>query len=194
MLENLSPLLSNISIYIILFFSLLSNGIFSFPSSQIVYLTFGYILTVKTISATIGILTGTIANTISNYILYRICLGGRDTINTKLANFIDVNKDKITYYENKIKKYGIAWLILGKNIPSVKVFVPILAGLAKISHKEALFVFFVGSLIWACAITYVGFYFGQKLDLKQFYIYYFLIIFAISLVLSTVYNIRKFKK
>jgi membrane-associated protein len=194
MFETISPALSNTSIYSILFLSLLSNGIFNIPSSQFVYITFGYILTVKEISAVTGILLGTIANTISNYILYLICLKGSNNVSGRLSKFIDVNKEKIDKYIILLQKRGILWMIIGKSIPSLKVFIPIIAGLANISKLRALIIFFFGSLIWACGITYIGYHFGKKLDLAEFYGYYFLFVFALGVILSALYNIKKFKK
>lgn len=107
---------------------------------------------------------------------------------------MDINREKIEKYTQMIQKHGTLWLIIGKATPSVKVFVPIVAGVAKISRLRAIAIFFLGSLIWAAGITYLGYHFGQRLDLAEFYGFYFLFVFAISLGFSVLYHFKKLKK
>ena len=45
-------------------------------------------------------------------------------------------------YKKYIENKGYFWLIIGKVTPSVKVFVPIIAGLSDIKTKKVLFIFF----------------------------------------------------
>lgn len=168
---NISENLSSFSVYITLFFSLFLNGLTNIPSSQIIYLTFGYILTKNIlISPIYGILIGAVGNTIGNTVLYKIINKHNDFLNSKIAKFMNIDLVKLDYYMKQIQIRGAWWLVVGKCVPSLKVLVPILIGLSDMSIKKAVSIFFLGSLLWASIVTYLGYHFGKSANLLQFYI------------------------
>lgn len=154
-----------------MFFSLFLNGLTNIPSSQIVYLTFGYILTKNAlISPIYGILVGAIANTIGNTVLYKIINRHNDFLNSKIAKLMNIDLVKLDYYMKQIEIRGAWWLVVGKCVPSLKVLVPILIGLSDMGIKKAVSIFFLGSLLWATIVTYLGYNFGKSANLIQFYL------------------------
>jgi membrane protein DedA with SNARE-associated domain len=140
------------------------------PSSQIIYLTLGYLVNTATFNVAIAILLGALANTIGNLILYYLILNNSDFLNSKLAKILNINNDLLNQYNEYFKTRGWGWLIIGKVTPSVKVLVPVICGLARIPLGKTLTIFSLGSLIWACAVTFLGFYFGKNASLLEFYI------------------------
>ncbi len=187
--ENLSPF----SVYLTLFFSLLLNGLTNIPSSQIIYLTFGYILTKNVlISPIYGILIGALANTIGNTILYKIINRHNDFLNSKIAKFMNIDLVKLDYYMKQIEIRGVWWLVVGKCLPSLKVLVPILIGLSNMGIKKAISIFFLGSLLWATIVTYLGYHFGKSANLIQFYLIVSCIYIAIGIFTS--YRLHKKSK
>lgn len=187
--ENLSPF----SVYVTLFFSLFLNGLTNIPSSQIIYLTFGYILTKNIlISPVYGILIGTIGNTIGNTVLYKIINRHNDFLNSKIAKFMNIDLVKLDYYMKQIEIRGAWWLVVGKCVPSLKVLVPILIGLSDMGIKKAVSIFFLGSLLWATLVTYLGYHFGKSANLIQFYIIVTFIYIIIGIITS--YRLNKRSK
>lgn len=63
---------------------------------------------------------------------------------------------------------GMWYIFLGKLTPSVKAFIPIVAGLASTPVKLTSFIFLSASVIWAIGINYIGYYFGEHVTLKSF--------------------------
>jgi len=184
--EDLSPG----SIYIILFLSLIANGTLNFPSSQIIYLTLGYVITKNPmVSPIISVLVGATANTIGNLILYKLINKNNDFLNSKLAKFMGVDEKKLDYYMDQLKNKGVWWLVIGKSVPTLKVLVPILVGLSNIKIKKATAIFFFGSLIWAIIVTYLGYHFGKTANLIQFYVIVTFIYIIIGI--ATSYKINK---
>jgi membrane protein DedA with SNARE-associated domain len=65
-------------------------------------------------------------------------------------------------------KQGLWYIFFGKCTPSVKAFIPIVAGLANTKTKITSLLFFIASLIWAIIITSLGYFFGEKITLTSF--------------------------
>lgn len=64
------------------------------------------------------------------------------------------------FYEER----GGITVILARFIPVVRTFVPIIAGVSKMSYKSFLMFNMIGALLWAAGITYIGFYVGEFLN------------------------------
>lgn len=178
---NIDLLMNPTLVYPALFILLFLNGLTNLPSSQIVYLTFGYFLTRYPQFFALGIILGTVGNTIGNYILHNIVSKHHDFLNSKLAKLMGIRKDLLGIFMDKVNKKGTVWLIVGKVTPSIKVLVPVVTGLSKVSKGKAVAIFFLGSLVWACVVTYLGYYFGKSASLVQFYIIVTCIYFVIGL-------------
>ena len=158
------------SIYSTIFITLFLNGLTNLPSSQIVYLTLGYLININSFNFYIAILLGAFGNTLGNLILYKLIYNNSDFINSKLAKTLNINNEVLEKYNSYFKNKWWGWLILGKLTPSIKVLVPIICGISKISFLRAGIIFFLGSLLWAAAVTYLGFYFGKESSLLEFYL------------------------
>lgn len=176
-------MLSDIILYFNLFLALFLNGVISFPSSQIIYLGLGYFLAEKSYTYVLfAILFASLGNAIGNFVLYYIFFFKNETFKEKIAVYLKLDQDKIDSYIAKAKNHSHLWVFLGKLVPSVKVFIPIIAALLKIRPFVAFFLFLLGSLVWACLLVSIGFYFGQSVSLKTFYICLFVIYIVLFFV------------
>lgn len=61
------------------------------------------------------------------------------------------------YYETK----GSYAFILGRFLPIIRTFVPILAGIVNMSHKRFMFLNVLGVVIWVTTIVSAGFFLGK---------------------------------
>lgn len=103
-------------------------------------------------------------------------------------------KKYITTAEDFYKKYGGLALVLGRFLPIVRTFAPILAGVVKV--KPAVFFLFnvTGAILWPSTIVTAGYFVGQlfpnALDYLDFVIVGFILVTSIP-----IYNsFRKEKK
>ena len=190
-LFSIDSTLSPFAIYTSLFFSLFLNGLINIPSSQIIYLTLGYLVNRSDFDIYIAILAGSLGNTLGNLILYYIIKSKNVYLNQKIRSFFNISEDKLEKYNKIINQKGYLWLIIGKLTPSVKVLVPIICGISNLSFIKTFIIFFTGSVLWACMVTYLGYYFGKMASLKEFYIIVSLIYILIGLSL---YLFAKFRK
>ncbi len=145
--------------YLAIFIFMITNGIVSLPSSQFIYVTAGFFVPTGRLSFLLIVLIGTIGNTIGNVILYEISNRKGLEYVTRWRGFSEKRILKLHY---ALEHRGWIIIFLGKFLPGVKVFVPVVAGIAKMNRVIYLLIIAVTSLIWAYGLTYFGVYFGKN--------------------------------
>ena len=59
------------------------------------------------------------------------------------------------------KRYGMMAFIVGRFLPIVRTFVPILAGIVKIDFKKFLFYNLLGAMLWIVTLVMAGYWLGN---------------------------------
>jgi membrane protein DedA with SNARE-associated domain len=148
---------------------MLTNGIANLPSSQILYIVCGYFISTGNLLFIPTIIAGALGNTIGNIITFLLVKKYEHSFARKLLMMDEVTFTKVHgALHSTFTKQGLWYIFFGKLIPSVKAFIPIVAGLANTKTKTTSFIFLTASLIWAIAITSLGFFFGEKITPKSF--------------------------
>lgn len=78
-------------------------------------------------------------------------------------NSLLFRQENIQKAEEFYKKHGGITVVLARFIPVIRTFVPIVAGVGKMSYRTFLTYNVIGALLWAAGITYVGYYVGALL-------------------------------
>ena len=167
--------------YFGIFVLLTSNGIISFPSSQIIYIVAGYFASRGDLNLFLVILVGAIANSVGNLILYEISRRKGLDCSLKLFKFLDMlnPRKEIRKIQIAFKKRGYFFLFVGKLVNPIKVFIPIPAGISKMNRVKFFAIVFIASGIWGSVFSYIGYYFGKSWEKFG---YYGLIMFTIFIV------------
>lgn len=88
--------------------------------------------------------------------------------------------------ETFYKKYGGVALIMGRFLPIVRTFAPILAGIVKVDHKVFFFFNILGALLWPSVVVsggyYVGSIFPEALHYLDFIVIGFILVTAIPII------------
>lgn len=63
-------------------------------------------------------------------------------------------------------KHGGKAIILGRFIPAVRSFVPIVAGVAKMKYSDLMFYNAVGAILWATSVPALGYFLGAWLEAR----------------------------
>ncbi len=166
--------------YFAIFIFMVTNGIISLPSSQFIYVTAGFFVPTGQLSFLLIVIIGTIGNTIGNVILYEISRRKGLEYVTRWRGF---SEEKIIKLHCAFKRRGSVIIFIGKFLPGVKVFVPVVAGLACMNRTLYTVIIAVTSFLWASGLTYFGVYFGKNYSDGTFGWYSFaLIILAIGAI------------
>ena len=162
--------------YAAIFVLMVANGIVNFPSSQILYLIVGYFVATGNLVFGTAVLAGALGNTIGNFVTYSLIKKYEHPLARKLLMMNETTFNKIhSALSDTFSRRGIWWLFVGKLTPSVKAFIPILAGLARTPPVITTFIFLSASFVWATGIIYLGKTFGEHVSLTSYLTVSFLI-------------------
>ena len=165
---DLHTLIASFS-YLAIFVLMLLNGVANLPSSQLLYIICGYFISTGNLLFIPTIVAGTLGNTLGNIITFLLVKKYEHNFARKLLMLDEKTFTKIhSALHSTFIHRGMWYIFLGKLTPSVKAFIPIVAGLASTKTKITSFIFLVASLIWAIAITSLGYFFGEQITLKSF--------------------------
>lgn len=169
--------------YAAIFVLMIGNGIINIPSSQILYLIVGYFVATGKLSFALAIVAGALGNTIGNIITFLLVRKYEHPLARKL---LMMNEDMFRKIHSALhetfSQRGMWWLFIGKLTPSVKAFIPVVAGLAGTRKIPTSLIFLAASFVWATGVTYLGFAFGEHVSLSSFLAVSLFIGFAILLV------------
>lgn len=162
--------------YFGIFTMMITNGIASFPSSQILYIVSGYFIFTGNLSFFFVALVGALGNTIGNVILYKIVEKKGLHYITKFRLFPEreIKKVQIVF-----RKKGAWFLFVGKLVPALKVLMPVVAAIGKMKISLYIPIIFVSSYIWASFFIGIGYFFGEQTD---FFGKYIIILIIVALV------------
>lgn len=145
--------------YLAIFVFMVTNGIVSLPSSQFIYVTAGFLVHSGKLEFLPIVIIGTIGNMIGNAILYEVsCRKGLKYV-TRWRGF---SEERIMKLQRAFKRRGPIMIFIGKFLPGVKVFVPVVAGIACMNRMLYSVIIAVTSFLWALGLTYFGVYFGKN--------------------------------
>lgn len=90
-------------------------------------------------------------------------------------------KENLLKAEAFYAKHGGKTIILARFIPIVRTFVPVVAGISRMSYPKLVFYNIIGGIVWVAGLVGAGYWLGQKVHNVDHYI---LPIVAIIILLS----------
>lgn len=174
-------LLSLISyeIYLYLFILMFTNGLFLFPSSQLILITGGILLMTNNLNYLFTILILIFGNVLGNYVLYLIANKYGEKV---LHKILPMSKkklaDQLLVTKYLFKKHGGKIIIIGRNLPVLHSLISAPAGIARFSQKLFLIYTTIGITIWSITFFYVGILFQEN---------YIVILEKFTMSLSTIF-------
>lgn len=102
-------------------------------------------------------------------------------------------KSYIYTAERFYEKYGGIALVLGRFLPIVRTFAPILAGVVRVNHRTFLLYNLTGAILWPSTIVTAGYYVGSIFPDALNYLDYIVIGFILVTTIPIVNNFRKRK-
>lgn len=89
------------------------------------------------------------------------------------------------------EKYGAKAVILGRFVPIVRTFVPILAGVGTMTYKQFLKYNVVGGIVWGIGMSAFGYFLGNSIPGIQHFLFPIIVVIIILSVLPIFWGIRK---
>ena len=105
-----------------------------------------------------------------------------DTLHKRKDSFL-FRKRHIEITKSYYEKHGGKTLILGRFLPIIRTFAPILAGAIKIDFKKFMLYNVIGSVLWIGSIGSIAFYLGKQFPQVENYLgYIFITLIALTAI------------
>ncbi len=166
--------------YFGIFILMTTNGSVSFPSSQLLYIIAGYFIAQGNLLFIPVALVGATGNTIGCIILYELVRKHGRTFVEKMKLF---PMRELVKVETAFRKKGAWFIFIGKLLPAIKVFIPIIASLGKMHRGLFAVLMFVASFIWSLGFISIGYFFGKSSNMFGAYAFILVVIAAMVLYL-----------
>ncbi|PWG82350.1 DedA family protein [Pararcticibacter amylolyticus] len=197
-LINPERLLREGGFYLVLFVVFAETGLFFgffLPGDYLLFLAGMFVATGKLDVSIYTLVAGLMAAAIlGNYVGYWF---GRKT-----GPVLYLRKDSLFFKKKYIKaaeeyyeKQGAFALIMGRFIPIVRTFAPIVAGVIGVNPQKFTFYNVAGAILWVASLTLLGFFLGKRFEKEiDEYLLYIIIgfIFVTAIPLVWAFFKRKF--
>lgn len=182
---------------LILIIVLIENGVFFgffLPGDSLLF-TAGLLCFKDVLDVDLAVLLAGIscASLIGYYIGYYFGYKTGQSLYTR-PDSLFFKKQYIYTAEEFYRKYGGVALIMGRFLPIVRTFAPILAGVVKIDHKIFFLYNILGALLWPGVVVTAGYYVGSLFPNALDYINYIVIAFVVITAIPVFNNIRAQRK
>jgi len=78
-----------------------------------------------------------------------------------------VKKEHLDQTHEYFKKYGGFTIVIARFVPFIRTFAPFLAGVGKMSYRWFISYNIIGGILWICAFSLIGFFFGSLPIVKE---------------------------
>ena len=113
----------------------------------------------------------------------------------KLGHWLMRRKESIWFKKRYVEqahqfylKHGGKALVLGRLVPIVRTFVPIVAGMGKMKYSTYQFYNFIGALVWGTGVTLAGYYLGTLIPNATHYILPVVMLVIFISILPAIYH------
>jgi membrane-associated protein len=89
------------------------------------------------------------------------------------------------------KKYGLMAFVVGRFLPIIRTFVPILSGMVKIPFAKFFFYNVLGALCWVCSMVLSGYFLGNLFPNLIDYVEYVIVGLIILTAIPVIVTYRK---
>lgn len=164
--QTLSAVFSKYGYWVVFFGVMLENAGTPIPG-ETVLLFAGFLAYHGKVDLVPSILVAIAGATIGDSVGFLIgLLGGRAFVDRFIRRF-PVARKSFDYSQELFLKYGQWAVFTGRFITGLRMFAGILAGLFRMRYRRFFFFNFTGATVWAIAVTYVGFLFGNSWQLVE---------------------------
>lgn len=119
----------------------------------------------------------------------------------KLGHWLMKRKDSIWFKKRYLQqahefyeKHGGKALVIGRLVPIMRTFVPIVAGMAQMRYRSYLTFNVLGALVWGGGITFAGYYIGALIPNAGHYLFPFVLLIIFLSILPGIIHFLKKRK
>ena len=154
LVDFVTSIISNLDYPGVLFLMVLDSAMIPIPS-EIILVFSGYLVTTGTFEPINLILVGSVGNVIGSIITYYIGLKFGRLFILRFGKYFFIKEHHLEYTEKMFEKYGDKIALLGRLLPTIRTYISLPCGVAKMSLLKYSIYTFIGSVIWNMIFTYI---------------------------------------
>lgn len=183
--------------YVLLFVVFAETGLFFgffLPGDYLLFLAGMFVATGKLDVTIYTLIIGLIIAAVSgNFVGYWFGLKTGPVLYHRPDSFF-FKKKYLKAAEVYYRKQGAFALIMGRFIPIVRTFAPIIAGVVKLDFKRFALFNFTGAILWISSLSLLGFFLGRKFEKEiDDYLLYIIVGFILLTTVPLVWTYVKGK-
>lgn len=137
------------------------------------------------------VLAGTLGNLVGSVISYYIGSKIGRALVLKYGKYIFIDENHLKLAEEWFRKFGDKIIFVSRNLPAVRTYISLPAGIAKMNILKFSLYTLVGSLPWNIALTYLGIIMGRNWETILKYTTILDVIVIIGALIFIVWWVRK---
>lgn len=137
--------------------------------SEVIMLFGGFLVAVGTFNFWFVAAAGVLGNVAGSVLTYWIGANGGRSILLKYGRYVLINPEHLDKAERWFSRYGDWTVFFARNLPVIRTFISLPAGLARMNFAKFFIYTFVGCIPWNLALTLVGFKLGENWPLIEPY-------------------------
>lgn len=159
--------------------------------SEVIMPFAGFLVVSGKLNFWLVVIAGTIGNLVGSWLAYWLGTGEGYNLLRKYGKYILISHHDLDKAHSWFEKRGEIMVFFSRLLPVVRTFISLPAGVARMNLKKFTFFTFLGSLLWAIGLTYLGTKMGENWNKIQDYFHKFDLLIGAILILGIVWYIRR---
>jgi membrane protein DedA with SNARE-associated domain len=179
-------------IYVTLFLFAFVENVFPPSPSDVVLVIGGSLIGAGAVSFIISLVFATLGSILGFMLMFYI----GSTVDKKVIHsgrFKYIPVDAMDKVETWFRKYGYFIIVANRFMPGTRAVISFFAGISNLEPKKTILLCFISALLWNAILLYLGFVFGDNVELVDEYLdTYSNIVIALTAVVILFFIIRFF--
>ena len=159
--------------------------------SEAIMLFSGFMVAVGLLNFWVVVAAGVLGNLTGSVLTYWFGAGGGRTLLLKYGRYVLINAEHLEKAERWFCRYGDWTVFFARNLPVIRTFISLPAGIARMNFAKFFIYTLVGCIPWNMALTYLGFKLGKNWHLIEPYFRPVSYAILAALIAGTVWFIYK---
>lgn len=138
--------------------------------SEAIMLFSGFMVAVGLLNFWVVVAAGVLGNLAGSVLTYWFGASGGRALLLKYGRYVLINTGHLVKAERWFYRYGDWAVFLARNLPVIRTFISLPAGIARMNFVKFFIYTLVGCIPWNIALTYLGFKLGKNWHLIEPYL------------------------
>ena len=186
----ITNVISQIGYVGVFFLMVLESALIPVPSEVIMPFS-GFLVATGEFNIFYVLVTGTLGNLVGSVIAYYIGLNVGRKLILKYGKYVLIDEKHLDMADNWFQRFGDKIIFVSRNLPAVRTYISLPAGISKMNVFKFSIYTLVGSVPWNFALLYVGVLLGKNWETILKYTTILDAIVVISVLAFIVWWLRK---